>query len=67
MAYNPNALKYFFDYLEPIDKMADCSVDLIGTRIQSYQQDKIRKLYNTDIPNVIIIDMGMDSKSRTEL
>ena len=67
MTYNPNALKYFFDYLEPVDKMADCSIDLIGARIHSYQQDKIRKLYNTDIPNVIIIDIGMDSKSRTEL
>ena len=67
LAYNPNALRYFFDYLEPIDEMADCSVDLIGTRIHSYQQDKIRKLYDTDIPNVIIVDMGMDSKSRAKL
>lgn len=64
---NPNALNYFFDYLEPSYKLADCSVDLIGTRIYSYQQDKIRRLYNTDIPNVIMINTNMDNNSRLEL
>ena len=51
-----NNLKYFIDYLEPVNDLYDCSVDLIGGRIYSYQQDNIIKLYNNDVPNVIIIN-----------
>ena len=64
---NPNDLQYFFDYLEPVSKLYDCSVDLLNTKIHSYQQDKIIKLYDTDIPNVIIIDLGMDIDSRAKI
>ena len=64
---NPNDLIYFFDYLEPISHLYDCSVDLLGTKVYSYQQDKIRKLYNTDIPNVILVDLGMDAVSRARI
>ena len=60
-------MKYFFDYIEPINKLYDCSVDLLGTKIMSYQQDKINRLYNTDIPNIIMIDLTMDSASRQKL
>ena len=63
----PNELNYFFDYLEPISTLYDCSVDVLDTKIYSYQQDKINKLYNTDIPDVIMIDLAMDSASRTKL
>lgn len=59
----PNDLKYFFDYLEPIDNLYAYSVDAIGTRIKTYQQDKIRKLYNTDVPNLIMIDKSKDYES----
>jgi len=61
---NPNELKYFFDYIEPADKIYDYSVDLIGTRIKSYQQDKIRRLYNEDIPDVIMINMDDDNADK---
>ena len=63
----PNELAYFFDYLEPISTLYDCSVDILGTKIYSYQQDKINRLYNTDIPDMIMIDLTMDSASRTKL
>ena len=56
-----NDLKYFIDYLEPVDELYDCSVDLIGGRIYSYQQDKIVKLYNNDVPNVIIVNKDGDN------
>ena len=64
---NPNELQYFFDYLEPISHLYDCSVDLLNTKIYSYQQDKIIRLYNNDIPNVIILDLSMDMNSRAEI
>ena len=64
---NPNDLLYFFDYLEPISHLYDCSVDLLNTKVYSYQQDKIYKLYNTDIPNVIMLDLGMDVASRGKI
>lgn len=67
LVYHPNDLKYFFDYLEPISTLYDCSVDVLGTKIYSYQQDKINRLYNVDIPNVIMIDLDMDAGSRQKL
>lgn len=60
----PNDLKYFFDYLEPSDNLYDYSVDVVGIRTHSYQEDKIKKLYNTDIPNYIIIDNSLDQKEK---
>ena len=62
-----NNLNYFVDYLEPVDNLYDCSVDLIGSRIYSYQQDKIIKLFNNDIPNVIIININGDPIYNTQL
>lgn len=67
LVYHPNDLKYFFDYLEPISTLYDCSVDVLGTKIYSYQQDKINRLYNVDIPNMIMIDLGMDAGSRQKI
>ena len=62
-----NTLKYFIDYLEPVDDLYDCSVDLIGSRIYSYQQDKIVRLYNKDVPNVIIVNKDGDSIYNSEI
>ena len=56
-----NNLKYFVDFLDPVNDLYDCSVDLIGERLYSYQQDNIIKLYNNDIPNVIVINKDGDS------
>lgn len=67
LVYHPNDLKYFFDYLEPISTLYDCSVNVLGTKIYSYQQDKINRLYNVDIPNIIMIDLDMDAGSRQKL
>ena len=67
MVKNPNELKYFFDYLEPISGLYDCSVDSLDKKIYSYQKDKIIKLYDVDIPNVILIDLGMDINERAKI
>ena len=64
---NPNDLKYFFDYLEPTNELFDCSVDAIGQKIYSYQQDSIKKLYNLDVPNVIIVDIDMDQDEKEKI
>lgn len=64
---NPNDLNYFFDYLEPVNNLYDCSVDVLNTKIYSYKQDKMNRLYNTDIPDVIMIDLAMDAGSRAQI
>ena len=61
---HPNDLMYFFDYLEPVNKLYDYSVDVIGLRTMSIQQDKIKKLYNVDIPNYIMININEDPAIR---
>ena len=62
LVYHPNALQYFFDYIEPSDNITDCSVDALGPKVYSYKQDKLNRLYNMDIPNVIILDKTMNDK-----
>ena len=61
---HPNGLKYFFDYLEPLSGLGESSVDVIKTKIHSYQQDKIKRLYNVDIPDYILINSNMDLISK---
>ena len=51
----PNDLTYWFDYIEPAE-LYDISVDAVGPKIYSYQQDKIKRLYDTEVPNVVLID-----------
>ena len=63
----PNDLTYFFDYLEPSEDLYDCSIDTIDARVYSYQQDKIKRLYNTDIPDTIIININEDPDKRAEI
>ena len=67
MVKNPNTLKYFIDYLEPVDELFDCSVDTIGQKIYSYQKDNIKKLYNMDVPNVILIDTESPIKEQERI
>ena len=59
----PNNLKYFIDYLEPVDNLYGMAVDDIDTKIYSYQQDKIVRLYDCEVPNYIILNAGMDKNS----
>ena len=59
----PNELSYFLDFLEPVSKIYDYSVDVLNPKVYSYQQNKIRKLYNVDIPNVILLDTSMDKQA----
>ena len=62
----PNELKYWFDYIEPAE-LYDISVDAIGSKIYSYQQDKIKKLYDDDVPNVIMINNNSSAISQANL
>lgn len=65
---NPNLLTYFIDYLEPVEHLHDCSVDVIGPKIHSYQQDKVNKIYNNpDVPNLIIVNIGFHNKTQDEI
>ena len=63
----PNDLKYFIDYLEPVDKLYGIAVDDLEPKIYSYQQDKIIRLYDNDIPDYIIIDESMDDNYEMEV
>lgn len=61
VVHRPNDLRYFIDYLEPTDKLYGIAVDDIDTKIYSYQQDKIVRLYDNEVPDYILIDEDMDN------
>lgn len=60
-ANNPNSLKYFIDYLEPANELHDYSVDNLNSKVYSYQQDNINKLYLLDVPDVILLEVGSEN------
>lgn len=59
--FKPNELNYFIDYLEPVDKLYGITVDDINPKLYSYQQDKIIRIYDNDVPDYIILDQDMDN------
>ena len=63
---NPNDLLYWFDYINT-DLLFDKAVDVVGTRIMSVQKDKIIKLYNVDIPDLILIDANAPAVSQASI
>lgn len=62
----PNELKYWIDFIEPAE-LYDISIDAVGPKIYSYQQDKIKKLYDSDIPNVVLINSEASAISQSSL
>lgn len=60
IVHNPNSLNYWFDYLTPASEIFDISVDNLYPKIYSYQQDNIVRLYNNDIPDIILVDVNAD-------
>lgn len=62
---SPNDLKYWFDYIEP-KELYDISIEAVGPRIYSYQKDQIKRLYDSEVPNVVIIDGGSSTVSQVK-
>ena len=65
-ADNPSRLNYWIDYISS-PKLSNISVDTVGTRIYSYQKDEIKRLYNLDVPNTIMINESLDLKAQKEI
>lgn len=63
---HPNDLLYWIDYINPAE-LVDISVDSIGTKMYSEQKDKIIKLYNTELPNVLIINSDATAISQASI
>ena len=61
-----NNLNYFIDFIEPVGILNDCSVDSLNSKVYSYQQDKVNKIYEADVPNVILINIDADSADRDQ-
>lgn len=61
---HPNDLNYFLDYLEPVTDIGDYSVNELGQRVISKQQDKIIKLYDEEVPNIIMLDINAPIEER---
>ena len=59
-----NELEYFFDYLEPLSGLGESSVDVIKSKVYSYKQDGIKRLFDSNVPDCIIISSGMDADTR---
>lgn len=64
MVSRPNDLNYFIDYLEPADSLYDYSVDNINPKIYSYQQDNVKRLYDMEVPNYILVDYTAENKNQ---
>lgn len=62
----PNELTYWIDFIEPAE-LYDISVDAVGPKIYSYQQDKIKRLYDAEVPNVILIDANASAIAQSSL
>ena len=62
----PNDLLYWFDYINT-SLLFDKSIDVVGSRIISEQRDKIIKLYNTDIPDNILINENATAISKASI
>jgi hypothetical protein len=63
----PNALRYFLDYLEPANELHNYSVDNLGVKMHTCKEDNTTRLYDADVPNTILIDIGLDYNKREEL
>ena len=57
---NPNSLCYWIDYLTPANQMLNYSVDAIGPKIETLQQDKINKIYTVIPPDYLLLYPGTD-------
>lgn len=66
MVHYPNALKYFIDYLEPAEKLHNYSVDNLGPKLVTTQEDSITRLYEVDVPNIILFSTDMDVNEREQ-
>ena len=60
----PNSLNYFMDYLEPVTDIMDFTIEEIGRKTHSVQYDKIIKLFNAEVPNVIILNVDAPANER---
>lgn len=64
---NPNNLVYFFDALEPVGKLHGCSVTALYPKIIACQEEGVNKLYDKDIPNIILINQNENAQKRGEI
>ena len=67
IVHNPNNLAYFFDALEPVGKLHNCSVNALYPRIVACQEESVNKLYDKDVPNIILINKEEDIIRRGEI
>lgn len=65
-ADNSSRLNYWIDYISS-PELYDISVDTIGTKIYSYQNDEIKRLYSRDIPDTIIINEAFNQKEQKRI
>lgn len=63
----PNDLSYFIDFLEPINSLDDIAVGPLNMKTISNQEDKISRLYNNDIPDVILINGSDELEARANI
>ena len=63
---HPNDLLYWMDYINP-SLLYDISIDTIGIKMKTEQRDNIIKIYNSDIPDVIMIDSNASPLSQASI
>ena len=63
----PNGLRYFIDYLEPAEELHNYSVDNLGIKKEVYQQDTLVRMYDVDIPNLILINNALSTGEKNKI
>ena len=64
---NPNKLVYFFDAIEPVGKLHNCSVTALYPRILTAQEEGVNKLYDKEVPNIILINQQENIEKRASI
>ena len=62
---NPNKLVYFFDAIEPVGKLHSCSITALYPRIITSQEENVNKLYDKEVPNIILIGQNENIEKRS--
>lgn len=67
IVHNPNNLIYFFDALEPVGKLHNCSITALYPKTITCQEESINKLYDKEAPNIILINQNEDYEKRAKI
>lgn len=65
---NPENLNYWLDFIDTSSALGDYSVKRIGRRTKVINNDKVKTVYNKDVPDIIFVKQGeLDDTKKNEM